>query len=167
MKAYPVEIEHRETDQVFSYYHNLMDGTNAVSLLHFNASLLARLHQQMKPEFRRITMDIGQAGYDLCMKHRGIEEAKVERLTPSQLRDPGYGALFPDGSFTIVDGHHRLVRRYRGGVRVMDFWVCLREVWQHCLIEYTPEGECLIREALPPRVEDPAMIPSTVKVHKP
>lgn len=160
MPAYAVEIEHRETDQVFSYYHG-------DRMLHFNATLLARLHKAMPAEFQRITMDIGAAEYNLCMNHRGIEEPKVAALRPADLREPGYAVLFEEGSFTIVDGHHRLVRRYRGGVRVMDFWVCLPEVWRHCLVEYTAEGENNIAEALPPRVDDPTSIASTVKVHKP
>ncbi len=160
MPAYAVEIEHRDTDQVFSYYHGN-------KMLHFNATLLARLHQQMKPEFQRITMDIGDAEYDLCMKHRGIEEDKVTKLSPADLREPGYAVVFEDGFFTIVDGHHRLVRRYRGGVRVMDFWVCMPEVWRNCLVEYTEEGEREIAKALPERVDDPTSIASTVKVHKP
>lgn len=159
MTTYALEIEHRETDQVFSYYH----GT---AMLHFNASLLKRLHEQMPKEFCRITMDIGQAEYDLCMEHRGIEEPKVEALRPKDLREPGYGVLFDDDSFTIVDGHHRLVRRYRGGVRVMDFWIAPQAIWQHCLVEYTAEGEQQLAENMPPRVEDPVSIPSRVKLHE-
>jgi hypothetical protein len=159
MPVYALDIEHRDTDQVFSYYHG-------AEMLHFNATLLARLHAQMPNEFRRITMDIGQAEYDLCMQHRGIEEPKVERLQPKQLRDPGYGCLFNDGSFTIVDGHHRLVRRYRGGVRVMDFWISPRAIWEHCLVEYSAEGEKQIAANLPPRVENPEMLPSFVRLHE-
>lgn len=161
MPIYELEVEHRETDQVFSYYHGGGD-----EMLHFNVSLLARLHKQMPAEFRRITMDIGQAEYDLCMGHRGIEEPKVAKLSPKSLREPGYGCLFDEGSFTIVDGHHRLVRRFRGGVRVMDFWVSPRMIWEHCLVEYNEEGKRKVAEAMPPRVENPEMIPSVVKLHK-
>lgn len=158
MPAYMIEVEHRETDQVFSYYHG-------DRMLHFNATLLSRLHKSMPNEFRRITMDIGQAEYDLCMQHRGIEEAKVEALRPRDLREPGYAVLFDENTFTIVDGHHRLVRRYRGGVRVMDFWVTDEQIWEHCLVEYTPEGEREIAANIPPKVEDPTMIASRVKLH--
>jgi hypothetical protein len=158
MPAYAIEIEHRETDQVFSYYHG-------EKMLHFNATLLARLHQQMKPEFRRITMDITEAEYGLCMEHRGIEEPKVAALLPKHLREPGYGIILPNGNFVIVDGHHRLVRRFRGGVRVMDFWVCIPEVWRHCLVEYTEEGERLLAQSIPPRVDNPESIATAVTVH--
>jgi hypothetical protein len=158
MPAYMVEIAHLETDQIFSYYHG-------DTMLHFNATLLARLHKQMPGEFRRITMDLAEDTYELCMTHRGIDEAKVSALPPKSLRDPGYGVFFDDGLFTIVDGHHRLVRRWRGGVRVMDFWVTTPAVWQHCLARYTAEGEALIAEGMPPKADDPALIASPVIVH--
>lgn len=160
MPAYTVELEHRETDQVFSYHHG-------DEMLHFNASLLARLHKQMPAEFRRITMDLTEENYGLCMSHRGIEEPKVERLRPKDLREPGYAVLFEDGLFTVVDGHHRMVRRYRGGVRVMDFWITTRPVWQHCLVEYSAEHEELLAAQMPPKEENPASIASLVTVHKP
>ncbi len=166
MPAYEVEIEHRETDQVFSYYHT--GAARGSGMLHFNASLLARMHQAMKPEFRRITMDITEAEYDLCMKHRGIEEPKIAALTPKSLREPGYAVMFDDGGLvTIVDGHHRLVRRYRGGVRVMDFWITHEAVWRHCLVEYTEEGERMLAQSIPARVDSPTSLQTSVKVHKP
>lgn len=160
MPAYEVEIEHRETDQVFSYYHG-------EKMLHFNVTLLSRLRGWMPAEFRRITMDLDQKVYDLCLTHRGIEEDKIAALTPKSLRDPGYGVLFDDdGSFTIVDGHHRLVRRYRGGVRVMDFWVAPQAVWRHCLVEYSAEGEEMLAKSIPPREDAPEQFASRVTLHE-
>lgn len=158
MPAYEVEIEHRESDQVFSYYHDN-------HMLHFNASLLARLHKVMPDEFRRITMDIGEAEHNLCMAHRGIEEPKVERLTFEQMREPGYGVLFPEGTFTIVDGHHRLVRLYREGVRAMDLWVTDHQIWQHCLVQYDESFEKELAKGMPERVENPTTLPSEVTIH--
>ncbi len=155
MPAYAIEIEHRETDQVFSYYHN-------DEMLHFNAGLLARMHKQMPNEFRRITMTIGMAEYDLCI----IEEPGVARLSAERIAEPGYGVLFEEGSFTIIDGHHRLVRRYREGRRTMDFYVTTPGVWKHCLIEYTPEYEALLADNMPPKAENPELLPSLVAVHK-
>jgi hypothetical protein len=157
MTAYSVEIEHRKTDQVFSTYHD-------DAMLHFNTSLLARLHKQMSGEFRRITMDLDEAVYEVCMKHRGIEEPKIEALTATQLREPGYGVFFADGLFTIVDGHHRLVRRYRGGCRTMDFWVTYPEAWNPCIIKGTPEEDAEIAKGMPERVLEPGLVASSVTV---
>lgn len=151
--------EHRDTDQVFSYYHG-------DSMLHFNTSLLSRIHKRVPSAFARITMDITEAEYNLCMVHRGIEEEKVARLRGAQLREPGLGALFDNGSFSIIDGHHRLVRRYRGGIRTMDFYCCASSLWTQCLVHYPAEYEAMIAETIPPRVEHKTDLFSHVKVHK-
>jgi len=155
---YVIDLDHRDTDQVFSYYHG--NG-----MLHFNATLLGRLHAAMPAEFRRITMDLDEAVYDLCMKHRGIEEPRIAGLPAKILREPGYGVLFSDGAFSIVDGHHRLVRRWRGGVRMMDFWITIEDVWRHCLVDYPPEVKEQLARGMPPRVENPERIPSVVALH--
>jgi len=157
--VYRIEIEHRDTDQVFSYYHG-------DRMLHFNATLLARLRAQMPDEFRRITMDLDERVYRLCTENRGIEEPKIAALRPRDLREPGYGVLFEDGTFSIIDGHHRLVRRYRGGVRVMDFWVTDRNIWEHCLVEYSAEGEAEIAKSIPAKIEKPEHIVSRVTIKK-
>jgi hypothetical protein len=160
MPAYSVEIEHRKTDQVFSTYKN-------DAMLHFNVSLLARLHKQMSGEFRKITMNLDEAVYELCVKHRGIEEPKVEALTATQLREPGYGVMFSDGLFTIVDGHHRLVRRWRGGCRTMDFWVTHQHAWEPCIIKGTAEEDAEIAKGMPVRVLEPGLVTSSVALHDP
>jgi hypothetical protein len=161
MPAYTIEIEHRDTDQVFSYFHG-------DKMLHFNATLLARLHKQMPDEFRRITMELDEQTYGLCMNHRGIEEPKVDRLRPRDLREPGYGVLFADdGSFTMVDGHHRFVRRYRAGVRVMDFYVTVEAVWRNCLVEYSPEFDQELAKHMPERATEPEKFASRVIIHGP
>lgn len=154
-----IEEEHRPTDQVFTTYQN-------GKLLHFNASLLGRLQKKLPEGFRRITMQITEAEYRLCMVHRGIEEAKIDALRGRDLREPGIGVLFDEGTFSIVDGHHRLVKCYRGGIRTMDFWVTTSMVWSQCLVDYPPEYAALIEAELPPRVDEPAIIASAVLVNK-
>lgn len=158
MGIYQIDCEHRDGDQIFSYWRG-------EKMLHFNVTLLERMRQQMPNEFRRITLDLDEAQYDLCMKHRGIEEDKVAALKPSNLREPGMACLLGPDEFTIVDGHHRLVRRYRGGVRVMDFWVMPEEIWRHALVPYGPEEEAEIAKFVPERVDNPEKITTGVTVH--
>lgn len=156
-----MDLKHLPTDQVFSYYHT-------DKMLHFNVSLLSRMHKAIGTKaFRRITMDITEDMYRLCMEHRGIEEPKVEALQGKSLREPGYAVIFDDNDFTIVDGHHRLVRRWRGGVRQMDFWVTPPPVWQQCLVHYSPEFEQFLQQGMPAKVENPESFSSRVKLHRP
>lgn len=169
IKGVEVMVEHRESDQVFSYFYG--DGTplHVNDMLHFNVTLLDRLRKvspEMASQFRRVTMQLGADEYDLTMQHRGIEEPKVKRLTEAQRDEPGYAVILPNGSYTIVDGHHRLVRRYRDGRRSMEFYFCMRNVWNACLVEYTDEGNEKIRAGLPPRVADAPMIATAIKVQR-
>jgi hypothetical protein len=150
--------EHRPDDQVFSYYHG-------DEMLHFNVTLLARIRKAVPSQFRLITMDIDQPVHDMIMNHRGIEENKVRALDGKRLREPGYGVILEDGSFTIVDGHHRLVRRYRGNVKQMDFWVTDKPIWGQCLVHYPKEFEALLAADIPPKTTDGSLIASAVLVH--
>lgn len=157
-----LELEHRDRDQVFSYYHGN-------EMLHFNATLLARMRLKLPKEcFRLVTMDLDEDQYRLCIEHRGIEEPRVRNLRGVDLREPGYACLFEEngGSFTIVDGHHRLVRRWRGGVRTMNFWFSERGIWQHCLVHYPPEYERILAQGMPERVQEPTQLLSRVEVRR-
>lgn len=157
-KRVEIAISHNPGDQIFSYHRG--EG-----ILHFNVTLLARIRAAAPEAFRLITIELTPEIYSVCMDHRGIEEPKVEALTPKQLRDPGYAVVFPEGDYTVVDGHHRIVRRYRGGVRTMDLYFCpLQDIWQHCLVPYTEEETAHIASFLPERVHGAAMIPTVARL---
>lgn len=58
-----------------------------------------------------------------CVEHRGIEWARVERLTRAQLALPLLFATQNDGTHLLVDGHHRYVRlAFEGGSTTLA-WV--------------------------------------------
>lgn len=149
------EMEYLDTDQVFSYW---MGGTQ---LIHINASLLDRVRKIAPGEFRKFTLPITKDIYEMYMEHRGIEEPRVERLRGKHLREPGMIVLWegdkmhqniPD--YTMVDGHHRYVRRYRGGLTFMDCWACLPRLWKQCVMPSTPEIDAQIAKITPPPVKE-------------
>lgn len=157
-KSVAIPISHEEGDQIFSYHRG-------EDILHFNVTLLARIRAAAPEAFRKIEIELTPDIYNVCMDHRGIEEPKVEALTATQLREPGYAVVFPEGDYTVVDGHHRIVRRYRGGARTMDLYFCpLRDIWQHCLVPYTEEETAHIASFLPERVQGAAMIPTVARL---
>jgi hypothetical protein len=60
--------------------------------------------------------------------------------------------------YTVVDGHHRLVRRFRGGVRQMDFYACMPSLWRQILMPSSPEEDAVVAKTLPDRPENPTNI---------
>lgn len=161
MRIAEIDIHLEETDQVFSVYHENV-------LLHFNVTLLARIRKQLPKEFHLMRLTISEAEYGLTMEHRGIEEPKVAALRGKDLREPALGVLWDElsegvPSYTMIDGHHRLVRRFRGGVRFIDMWVCFSNIWRTCLMPSTPEEDAKIAKVLPPQVTDEIMVTSEVR----
>lgn len=148
------------TDQVFTYEHH-----DTRELLHFDTSLLGRIYKQAPELFTRITLEVTPEMYAMVMKYRGIEEPKIDALTDAQLAEPGLAAIFPPDSSVTVDGHHRLVKRYRNGLREMDFLYTVRRVWEHCLLPATPEEAAALREVLPPSPERKITLGSRGTIH--
>jgi len=123
-------------DQVFTY-----NRTDTGEQLNFNVSLMDRLRKEHPNWFWKQELPLDDTIYDLVMRGRGVEEYKVERLTPEQVDEPGIGVLLNDdvdevapNQFVLVDGNHRLVKRFRAGLRGMDVWITLKPVWEVCLM---------------------------------
>lgn len=156
-----LELSLEMTDQVFSYLHH-----DSGKLLHFNTSLLGRIYKQAPKLFKRITFEITPDIYAMVMKYRGIEEPQVAAITEARMQEPGLAVIFPeDRSSVTVDGHHRLVKRYRAGLREMDFLYTMPLVWKHCLMPATPEEAAAIRADLPPSPDNKIVLGSRGTLH--
>jgi hypothetical protein len=98
--------------------------------------------------------------HDTCVK--GVAEWKIKLQPDAKLHEPGYLCGFKKEnnapSYMIADGHHRITRRYRSGVRTMNFWVCWPPVWEHVIVPRTPEEVTRIAELARKRMEGPAGI---------
>jgi hypothetical protein len=152
-----IELTMEPTDQVFSYYSD-----SDAKLLHLNVGLLARVRKLVPEGFRKMTLELTELEYELCIKHRGVEEPRVAALRGRDLREPGYIILTPPDTYKVVDGHHRMVRRYRGGIRSMEFWAAVPDIWTQCLMTCSPEDEAILAANLPDRVLAPASIPTRI-----
>lgn len=116
------------TDHVFSYERHDTHQT-----YYWNTSLLERIRLQRPHWFKRITLDIIPQIYDLVLLHRGIEEPHIAALSNERMEEPGLGLFFNDNDqFVLVDGNHRLVKRYRRGLKQMDVWTTVEPVWSLC-----------------------------------
>lgn len=60
---------------------------------------------------------------NFLLEHSGIEQPRLDRLTPSNIAEPGLMIHLADGHDIIVDGNHRYVRRHQIGLETMSFFV--------------------------------------------
>ncbi len=60
---------------------------------------------------------------ELIRTQNDVEEVRVAKLTPADLRRPGVAVGWPNGAITLIDGSHRLVKRFRLGLSTFRYVV--------------------------------------------
>lgn len=91
---------------------------------------------------KRATIPITKNHYDHIMENSGIEEPRVERLTPEFRDKPIIGVYWEDGTFTVIDGNHRYARAYRDGLERISCNIFIFPFWkQFVLHNSTDESE--------------------------
>jgi len=126
-----------ETDQIFTVHHRSED-----KFYFINVGLLHRLRKAAPHTFKLIRLDISEELYNFYMAQRGIEEDHIARMKGAQLREPGMAIFDEAGDMTMIDGHHRAVRRYRGNLKWLNVWVTVPMVWRQALVD-APEGSLM------------------------
>jgi hypothetical protein len=95
---------------------------------------------------------IDQDLVDYLHKNAGIERARVDRLEDPYLLEPVIGILWADGTTTIIDGNHRIVKNFERGHMHVRAVLFKYPFWETFLIpehisDKLVEGGCLTNES--------------------
>lgn len=85
---------------------------------HFNASALLRaiMRKQIQPLPQFIELGLDEGLVDYIEKNQGVEQDHVERISEASTNNPILMVEFKDdGTHVIIDGSHRVVKRWRMG----------------------------------------------------
>jgi hypothetical protein len=96
---------------------------------------LAQLRAEQPGAWETIEIPVVASDAAMIATQRGIEVAHLNRLRSHQLDEPGLAVFLEDGSFLIVDGNHRYVKRANIGRAGMRFHVCRPPTWRAALID--------------------------------
>ena len=102
------------TDQIFSFFGE--DGSE----YHWNASkIIEAMNNDRLEPMLRVETDITDDIYEHVSKKNGIEEHHLVTIDEARLEVPVILVEFPGNPPThvLIDGNHRLVARYRRGLR--------------------------------------------------
>lgn len=93
-----------------------------------------------KMPFEMYQAQLNATWIDYSYKAGGCEETGIERLQPRDLRRPGIMVMWGRGNQSMIDGNHRLVRRWREGLTTFDYaMVIAPDVFAaKCIV---PEGD--------------------------
>jgi hypothetical protein len=83
---------------------------------------------------RLMTMAITEEQAELVITTHAVDERHLGNLA---IDKPGIICEFPDTTQLLVDGNHRYVKRFRLGLKTMEFWSVPENIWRKCLLNIT------------------------------
>lgn len=77
--------------------------------------------------FRMVRATVNEGWCKYILENNGVEEQRVASLTPEDLERPGIMIVWTDDMIhtTIIDGSHRLVRRFRDGNNTFEMAILM------------------------------------------
>lgn len=110
----------------------------SLGTVHINVTGIKEGLAMNRIPFKMYRCHLDQCWYEYTMETSGVEEAGIERLElGADLERPGIMIVWtPEFDHTtIVDGNHRLCRRWREGMRTFEFAMVILPDIQHFVRE--------------------------------
>lgn len=123
-------------DQIYTHILGRHDDPFDGDVRHFNVS---RLWYWVDRGGTRVAeffeTPIDPSHVEWAFNYGGVEKDHLPNVDPD---DPVLAILWDDGTTTIVDGIHRMVRGYQLGRKMMRVCRVKRPVWEQCLLVLPP-----------------------------
>lgn len=74
-----------------------------------------------KLPFAIYEVDLTEDWINHIENNNGVEQEKIAKVDDTRINDPGILLLWPWGDSTVIDGNHRMVARWRRGLRIFRF----------------------------------------------
>lgn len=110
-----VFVEGIEVREVFSL------DSEAIGAVSIDVTGIKRALASRRIPLEMFEAHLNQEWVDYTMQSNGCEEEGIARLTPADLQRPGILMHWTGQHTTLVDGAHRLVRRWREGLTTFQF----------------------------------------------
>jgi hypothetical protein len=119
--------------QVFTFMSG--DGTT----YHFDILKLNDMIEMHPSQYKVETYAIRAEDIDHIVKFNGIEQEHIDRIPESEVNKFGIIIQWQDSTQTIINGNHRMVKRFRLGYDFMKFYVLTMQQTKKSLLAIPPE----------------------------
>lgn len=113
----------------FTHVHEGVATTIAVERLHKDPDFL-----KLKPFLTPVEEHFAK----WAMENRGVEQKRLDRLTPAIFAQPLTYCEWENGSHLLVDGNHRYVKAAMLGVKELPARVVLPPLWRKYVVSGIP-----------------------------
>jgi hypothetical protein len=98
------------TSEIFDFYYASKNVTYRFNVRDIKDAIVAE-----KIAFRMFKATLTEKWQSLILRHGGVEEERIPLVR--NVNRPGIVVLWPDGNSLLIDGNHRLIARWRRGLR--------------------------------------------------
>jgi hypothetical protein len=116
------------TDEIFS--HTDLQGVTR----HWNTSAMVRAVFQRRVKPSLVNCPLTEDLIQHIEQNHGVEEPNIAQLPDKVLEIPVVLVHFDDGSDLLVDGNHRVVKRWRKGLRDVNAMLFQPKDWEPFLL---------------------------------
>lgn len=144
-----VTIDIQQFDQFFT--HKDDDGT----LRHFAVAAMYRFAERVahiSPHITCANVTMQSFPIDYIRREMGVEQARLDRLIEPYLSKPLIAIQWhpcprwPEGTMTLVDGNHRVVKLSEMGAETVRCFLFNQVLWEKFLIEIPDYDEAALKE---------------------
>ncbi len=116
--TYPPRQEDLKPEaQVFSYRAN--DGSLDI---HVDIEKMYRIIRSNPEKFTLITIGLIETQVNHVRKFNGITISQLAMVSAERMNEPGIMLHRRNGMDVVLDGNHRLVKRFMNGLDYIDMW---------------------------------------------
>jgi hypothetical protein len=96
---------------------------------------LIEMHAQHPEHWETIEIPLIPEDARMIDETRGINMSHLRRMPRARMEEPGIAVFMQDGSFLLVDGNHRYLKRINAGRETMVFHTCRPPTWEAALLD--------------------------------
>lgn len=148
-KQTSITVDIQQFDQFFT--HKDDDGT----LRHFAVDAMYRFAEKLAgicPDIICATVTMKSFPIDFIRREMGIEQPRLDRLIEPYLSKPMVAIQWdpcegwPNGTMTLVDGNHRVVRLSELGAQTVRVFMFKQALWEQFLIDILNYDEAALKQ---------------------
>jgi hypothetical protein len=102
------------TSETFDFYYDSRNVTYRFNVRAIKDAIVAN-----EIAFKMFRATITEKWQSLILRHGGVEEERIPLVR--SLNRPGLMVLWADGNSLLIDGNHRLIARWRHGLRFFRY----------------------------------------------
>lgn len=139
-----VNIKFLTDDQTFVFKEDITGDT-----LYFGVGAMQRFAKEYGGRCSQVMLvrtPVDSNAVAIIGARGGIDQERMDKLPDEALREPIIGIQWDDGTVTIIDGNHRLLKLFQRNVEMVNMYLFTDPFWRSFLQDGLSGGEHFLKK---------------------